>query len=123
MLGLIQDRPLLISSLLDFAATYHGEVEIVSRSIEGPIHRYGYKDAAKRDKLVDRLLDTPEYAFYFANKWADILRVKRRAEATRANGTFAFHEWIRERVASDPAALDYLPARALPAFRRTCSPE
>ncbi len=59
------------------------------------------KDAAKRDKMVDRLLDTPEYAFFFANKWADILRVKRRAEASRAGGTFAFHEWIRERIAND----------------------
>ncbi|QJW93588.1 DUF1549 and DUF1553 domain-containing protein [Frigoriglobus tundricola] len=58
-------------------------------------------DPAKRDKLVDRLLDTPEYAFFFANKWADILRVKRRQEAGRAQGTFAFHEWIREQVAAD----------------------
>ena len=56
---------------------------------------------AKRDKLVDKLLDTPEYAFYFANKWADVLRVKRRQEPGRAAGTFAFHEWIREQVAQD----------------------
>ncbi|VTU02019.1 Ig-like domain-containing protein OS=Singulisphaera acidiphila (strain ATCC BAA-1392 / DSM 18658 / VKM B-2454 / MOB10) GN=Sinac_3078 PE=4 SV=1: Big_2: PSCyt2: PSD1 [Gemmataceae bacterium] len=59
------------------------------------------KDAAKRDKLVDRLLESPEYAYFFANKWADILRVKRRQEQTRAAGTFAFHEWIREQVAAD----------------------
>jgi hypothetical protein len=59
------------------------------------------KDAAKREKLIDRLVDSPEYAYYFANKWADILRVKRRQEQQRAKGTFAFHEWIRERVASD----------------------
>jgi hypothetical protein len=59
------------------------------------------KDAAKRDKLVDRLLESPEYAFFFANKWADILRVKRRQEAGRAQGTFAFHEWIRQQVAAD----------------------
>ena len=39
------------------------------------------KDAAKRDKLVDRLLETPEYSYYFANKWADVLRVKRRQPA------------------------------------------
>jgi hypothetical protein len=58
-------------------------------------------DPAKRDKLVDKLLDTPEYAYFFANKWADILRVKRRQEAGRAQGTFAFHEWIREQVAAD----------------------
>ncbi|MBN9120715.1 MAG: DUF1553 domain-containing protein [Planctomycetes bacterium] len=58
-------------------------------------------DPAKRDKLVDRLVDSPEYAYFFANKWADILRVKRRQEAGRAQGTFAFHEWIREQVAAD----------------------
>jgi hypothetical protein len=58
-------------------------------------------DPAKRDKLVDHLLDTPEYAYYFANKWADILRVKRRQEQTRTAGTFAFHEWIRDQVARD----------------------
>jgi hypothetical protein len=58
-------------------------------------------DPAKRDKLVDRLLDSPEYAFFFANKWADVLRVKRRGDATRAAGTFAFHEWIRDAIARD----------------------
>ena len=31
----------------------------------------------KRDKLIDRLLETPEYSYLFANKWADVLRVKR----------------------------------------------
>ena len=50
MLGLMQDRPLLISQMIDFAATYYPDVEIVSRTVEGPIHRYGYKDAAKRAK-------------------------------------------------------------------------
>ena len=59
------------------------------------------KDPNKRDKLVDRLLETPEYAYYFANKWADILRVKRRDQPDRANGTFAFHDWIREAIADD----------------------
>ena len=59
------------------------------------------KASDKRSKLVDKLLDSPEYAYYFANKWADVLRVKRRNEATRAAGTFAFHAWIREAVAAD----------------------
>ncbi len=52
------------------------------------------KDPAKRDKLIDRLLDGPEYADYFANKWAAILRIKRGNDASvRAN--YAFHGWIR----------------------------
>ena len=55
----------------------------------------------KRDKLVDRLLETPEYTYLFANKWADVLRVKRRGQADRAAGTFAFHSWIRESIAKD----------------------
>ncbi len=55
----------------------------------------------KRDRLVDRLLETPEYSYYFANKWADVLRVKRRNEQIRARGTFAFHSWIRESIARD----------------------
>jgi hypothetical protein len=58
-------------------------------------------DAKKRDKLVDRLLDSPEYSYYFAGKWADILRVKRRGLPERAKGTFAFHTWIRKAVARD----------------------
>jgi hypothetical protein len=55
----------------------------------------------KRDKLIDRLLETPEYSYMFANKWADVLRVKRRGQPDRAAGTFAFHSWIRESIAKD----------------------
>ena len=59
------------------------------------------KSSNKRDKLVDALLETPEYAYYFANKWADVLRVKRRGQPERAQGTFAFHSWIRDAIAAD----------------------
>ncbi|MCZ2340850.1 MAG: DUF1553 domain-containing protein [Bacteroidales bacterium] len=62
---------------------------------------------AKRDQLIDRLLETPEYSFFFANKWADVLRVKRRNQAERAVGTFAFHTWIREAVAQDKPYDDF----------------
>ncbi|MCZ2342946.1 MAG: DUF1553 domain-containing protein [Bacteroidales bacterium] len=58
-------------------------------------------DAKKRDKLVDRLVDSPAYADFFAGKWADILRVKRGGKPDRAAGTFAFHAWIREAIARD----------------------
>jgi hypothetical protein len=58
-------------------------------------------DKDKRDKLIDRLLETPEYSYMFANKWADVLRVKRRNQPDRAAGTFAFHSWIRESIAKD----------------------
>ncbi|MDP6707456.1 MAG: 3-(methylthio)propionyl-CoA ligase [Alphaproteobacteria bacterium] len=57
MRGLIQERPLLISSLIDYAATYHGRAEVVSRSIEGPIHRYSYTDARDRALQLARALE------------------------------------------------------------------
>jgi hypothetical protein len=40
MLGLMQDQPLMISSLIEFAARHHRNTEIVSRRVEGDIHRY-----------------------------------------------------------------------------------
>jgi len=55
----------------------------------------------KRDQLVDKLLDSTEYSYHFANKWADILRVKRRGQPDRAQGTFGFHAWIRAAVVAD----------------------
>jgi hypothetical protein len=53
-------------------------------------------DPAKRARLVDRLLDRPEYASFFAVKWADILRNKREGNALYQNATYNFHDWIRE---------------------------
>jgi hypothetical protein len=52
-------------------------------------------DPAKRDRLIDSLLASPEYADYFANKWSALLRNK-RSKANDARVTFAFHAWIRE---------------------------
>ena len=57
MLGLMQDQPLLISNLIDFAERHHADVEIVSRRVEGDIHRYTYKDAAQRSRQVAHALD------------------------------------------------------------------
>jgi hypothetical protein len=59
------------------------------------------KDPNKRAKLVDALLERPEYAYYFATKWADILHVKRHGQPAKAQGTFAFHDWIHDAIAQD----------------------
>jgi YD repeat-containing protein len=45
MHGLMMNVPLMISSLIRHADTYHGDAEIVSRTTEGAIHRYTYHDA------------------------------------------------------------------------------
>ena len=56
MLGLIQDRPLLISSLIEYSGRNHGDVEIVSRSVEGPIHRTNYRELNLRAKKLAQAL-------------------------------------------------------------------
>jgi 3-(methylthio)propionyl---CoA ligase len=57
MLGLMQSQQLLISSLIEHAARHHGEGEIVSRRVEGDIHRYTYTELAARSRQVAHALD------------------------------------------------------------------
>jgi fatty-acyl-CoA synthase len=52
MQGLMMDMPLLISSILQHAARHHGDAEIVSRRIEGDIHRYTYADCERRARRL-----------------------------------------------------------------------
>ena len=56
MRGLMMDTPLLVSSLIEYAARVFGRTEIVSRTVEGPIHRCTWSDARRRSKrLADAL--------------------------------------------------------------------
>lgn len=63
MLGLMQSQPLLISSLIEFAERHHGDAEIVSRRVEGDIHRYTYRDLARRARQLANVLDGMELQF------------------------------------------------------------
>jgi fatty-acyl-CoA synthase len=63
MLGLMQQQPLLISTLIDFAQRHHGDGEIVSRRVEGDLHRYTWRDAAARAKQVANALDADKLLF------------------------------------------------------------
>jgi len=51
-------------------------------------------DPDKRDRLIDRLLESPGYGNYFANKWASVLR-NQRANNNDIPYTYRFHAWIR----------------------------
>ena len=56
MLGLMQDWPMLCSKIIDHAAAWHPNREVVSRSIEGPIHRTNYGEIRARSlKVAQRL--------------------------------------------------------------------
>ena len=56
MLGLMQDWPLLVHKIIDHAAEYHGDREVVSRSVEGPLHRTNYREIAMRARKVAEAL-------------------------------------------------------------------
>ncbi len=56
MQGLMSERPLLISTIIKHAALYHRDTEIVTRTVEGPLHRYTYGEAERRSKRLARVL-------------------------------------------------------------------
>ncbi len=49
----------------------------------------------KRDAWIQSLLDGPDYADYFANKWSALLK-NRRDETSDITSNFAFHSWLRD---------------------------
>ena len=52
MFGLMQDHPLLISTIFEHATKNFSKQEIVSNTVEGGIHRYTYLDWGKRTKKL-----------------------------------------------------------------------
>ena len=56
MRGLMSEQPLLIATLIQHAARFHGDVEIVSRMVDGTVHRYSYADAERRSRRLARAL-------------------------------------------------------------------
>ncbi len=51
------------------------------------------KDAKKREKLIDTLVDTPEFADFWALKWADVLRSSRKT--LQVKGSYGMQAWLR----------------------------
>lgn len=52
------------------------------------------KDPKKREKLLDKLVDLPEFADFWALKWADVLRSNRKT--IQVKGSYGFQAWLRE---------------------------
>jgi acyl-CoA synthetase (AMP-forming)/AMP-acid ligase II len=76
MLGLMQDFPLLVHHVLDHAARWHAETEIVSRSVEGPFHRITYAELDRRCRAL-----------------ASTLRKRLGIEPGAVMGTMAWNTW------------------------------
>jgi fatty-acyl-CoA synthase len=56
MLGLMMQEPLLVSGLIKHADRHHGEIEVVSRRVEGDIHRTTYRELHRRARKMANAL-------------------------------------------------------------------
>ena len=56
LFGQMMQKQLLISTLLTHAERHHGEQQVVSRRVEGDIHRYTYRDMAARARRLANAL-------------------------------------------------------------------
>jgi hypothetical protein len=95
--GIADDATFLRRATLDIAGRLPTPGEL--RDLETAAAA-GKTVADRRDAVVERLLASPEYADWFANKWSALLR-NRRSDARQARGTFAFHAWIRDSLAAN----------------------
>ncbi|HEV3438711.1 MAG TPA: DUF1549 domain-containing protein, partial [Gemmata sp.] len=57
------------------------------------------KDAKKRDKLIEALVEMPEFADFWALKWADVLRSSRKT--IQVKGSYGFQAWLRGHFQKD----------------------
>ena len=71
MFGFMQKQSLLISHLIEFAERHHGDGEVVSRRVEGDIHRYTWSDVARRSKQVANTLDAAKFCLLYTSDAAD----------------------------------------------------
>lgn len=92
-LSLLGIPPSKLSDDATFLRRVHVDITGTMPTAEATSAFLADKDPAKRDKLIDKLIDSREYADYFANKWNLVLRNKKR-KGEDLEGTYAFYRWI-----------------------------
>jgi hypothetical protein len=70
------------------------------------------RSPGKRDRFIDGLLDFPEFADFWALKWADVLRNEEKTMG--AKGVWVFQRWLRDQIAAE-APLDVMVRRMISA--------
>ena len=91
----VDDATFLRRATIDICGTLPTSTEVVEYLAD--------PSPLKRERLIDRLLDRPEYATYFAMKWADILQNRGAGYSTsqQRSGTALFAAWIRDSLAAN----------------------
>jgi hypothetical protein len=96
--GLCDDATFLRRATLDIAGRLPtlSEIEAMQNASDSsPDAMSPEATQQRRTAIVNRLIDSPDYAELFASKWSAILRNNHANEETKF-GAFAFHDWIRQ---------------------------
>ena len=111
-LHLLQYVPSPTCSDSEFLRRVHLDVAGILPTLEETEGFLADTDPAKRSKLIDRLVDRPEYARFWAVKWGDLLKMTNKKIGT--DGLFKYHRWVedslRKNVPYDQFARELLTA-------------
>jgi hypothetical protein len=88
--ALCDDSDFLRRAYLDIAGTLP--------TIEEAEAFYADEDPDKRDKLVDQLIERPEFSDIWTMKWAEVLRVKAVPNVLDPKGMNRYNDWLREKI-------------------------
>ena len=111
MNGLMMQQPLLISSLLTHAERHHGEREIVSRRVEGDLHRYTYRELAKRSRRLANALAAHGIELRRPRRDAGLERLPPHGAVLRGLGIGRRAAHAQPAPAPGPGRLDRRPCR------------
>jgi hypothetical protein len=95
----LQYEPAALCSDSDFVRRVYLDVIGVLPTIEEQAAFLADQGADRRQRLIDRLLDRPEHAGFWALKWGDLLRL--RKDDIQESGVHKFHRWLVEAFAKN----------------------
>ena len=111
MNGSMMQQPLLISSLLTHAERHHGEQEVVSRRVEGDLHRNTYRELAARSRRMANALAALGIALRRPRRHAGLERLPPHGAVLRGVGLGRGAAHAEPAPASRPGGLDRRPCR------------
>jgi hypothetical protein len=88
----MQISPSAISSDSQFLRRVYFDVTGLPPTVAEAREFLADESADKRARLIDQLLESPEYAAWWANKWGDLFRVNREKMTQR--GVYKFYHWL-----------------------------
>ena len=83
----------------EFVRRVHLDVIGIAPTIEETMAFLSDPAADKRAKLIDRLLDRPEFAKFWALKWGDLLRLT--TKQVGGDGVYKYHRWVERAFANN----------------------